>query len=225
MSTRTRTWPRRLAVWAPAYFAASVLTRRWHRTWGATAREAEGALPGDELVADPELQTTRGTDISAPPELVWPWLIQMGQGRAGLYTYEWIENLPGAQIHNLDRIETSLQALQVGDLIRLTPERYLGRLPGQYYRVEEVRPGKALTMLQQLPGGGTSSWAFVLRALPADRTRLLARGRTSSKEGFGGRLSRKLELLLLEPGYFVMERGMLKGIKRRAEASAVGQGD
>jgi hypothetical protein len=84
----------------------------------------------------------------------------MGQGRGGFYTYEWVENVLGARIQNLDRIDPDLQELHVGDLIRLTPEVYLGRLPGQFYRVEEIRPGEALTMLQELPGGGTSSWSL-----------------------------------------------------------------
>jgi hypothetical protein len=72
-------------------------------------------------------------------------------------------------------------------------------------------------MLQELPGGGTLSWSLIVRALPVDRTRLLVRNRTSPKTGLGARLARRVELLLLEPGYFFMERGMLHGIKRRAE--------
>jgi hypothetical protein len=199
--------------------AAMALGARWHRMWGATDEEAAERLPGDGLVPVAEHQTTRATTIDRSPTDVWPWLAQMGQGRGGLYTYEWIENALGAQIRNLDRIDPELQDLKVGDSIRLTPEVYLGRLPGQFYRVEEVQLREALTMLQELPGGSTSSWSFVLRALPDNRTRLLVRGRTSPKSGFGARLARRVELLLLEPGYFVMERGMLHGIKRRAEAA------
>jgi hypothetical protein len=201
--------------------AAMAFGARWHRRWGATDEEATEALSGDGLVPIAEHQTTRAMTIEAPPAQVWPWLVQMGQGRGGLYTYEWVENAIGAQIHNLDRIDPKLQDLEVGDLIRLTPEVYLGRLPGQFYRVEEIRPPATLTMLQELPGGGLSSWSFVLRSLPDERTRLLIRGRTSPKSGFGPRLARRIELLLLEPGYFVMERGMLYGIKRRAEAAQI----
>ena len=207
------------ATVALATVAAMAFAARWHRTWGATDREAAEELPGDELVPAPEHQTTRAITIDGTPADVWPWLVQIGQGRGGLYTYEWIENALGARIHNLDRIDPGLQGLEVGDPIRLTPEVYLGRLPGQFYRAEEIRPVEALTMLQDLPGGGVSSWSFVLRALPDRRTRLLVRGRTSAKPSFGARVARSLELLLLEPGYFVMERGMLLGIKRRAERS------
>jgi hypothetical protein len=198
--------------------AGSVLSRRWHRTWGADEREAGQRLAGDELVPAAELQTTRAITISARPEQVWPWLVQMGQGRGGLYTYEWIENALGAHIHNLDRIDRDLQQLAIGDRIRLTPETYLGRIPGQYYSVREIRPREALVLLQELPTGTHSSWSFVLRPQAGDRTRLIVRARTSPAPDLAARVARTAELLLLEPSYFVMERGMLRGIKRRAEA-------
>jgi hypothetical protein len=165
-----------------------------------------------------DLQTTRAVTISAPAERVWPWLVQMGQGRGGLYTYEWIENALGAQIHNLDRIDPDLQTLRTGDRIRLTPELYLGRLPGQFYRVKEIRAEEALVLLQELPTGALNSWSFVLRPSAGGHTRLIVRGRTSAPVGRRARIARRVELLVLEPGYFVMERGMLRGIKRRAEA-------
>jgi hypothetical protein len=83
--------------------------------------------------------------------------------------------------------------------------------------VEEIRPERALVMLQQLPTGALSSWSFILRPRDGNRTRLIVRSRTSGPAGFTARWARALELLLLEPGYFVMERGVLRGIKRRAE--------
>jgi hypothetical protein len=202
---------------ALAYSALAVRSRRWHRTWGATATEASAPLAGDALVPEADHQTTRAIDIRAPVSQVWPWLVQMGQGRGGLYTYEWIENALGAQIQNLDRIDPELQRLQVGDRIRLTPELYLGRIPGQFYRVEGIRPEEALTMLQRLPSGGSSSWSFTVRSPSEDATRLIVRGRTSRPAGLAERIARQLELLLLEPGYFVMERGMLRGLRARAE--------
>jgi hypothetical protein len=207
----------RFAAATLAYAGASRASRGWHRRWGATAEEALGALPGDDLIAGAGLQTTRAIDIRSPPAVVWPWLVQMGQGRGGLYTYEWIENLLGAQIHNLDRIDPGLQRLAVGDRIRLTPELYLGRIPGQFYRVTEIRPERALVLLQELPTGGLNSWSFNLRPVGPGGTRLVVRGRSSAPATFGEKFARAAELLLLEPGYFVMERGMLRGVRSRAE--------
>jgi hypothetical protein len=205
------------AVVAFGYAALSVASRRWHRSWGATAAEASAPLPGDELIRDAGHQTTRGIDIHAPAERVWPWLVQMGQGRGGFYTYEWLENLLGARIHNLDRIDPQLQQLSVGDPIRLTPKIYLGRIPGQYYTVTEIRPERALVMLQELPTGGLTTWSFNLRPLGPGATRLLVRGRTSVPDHPAKKLARGAELLTLEPGYFAMERRMLRGLKKRAE--------
>jgi hypothetical protein len=213
MTARTR----RAGTAVLGYVGLSALARRWHRNWGATAEEAAESLPGDRLVPVADLQTTRAISIAAPVREVWPWLVQMGQGRGGLYTYEWIENLLGARIHNLDRIDPDLQRLEPGDQIRLTPEVYLGRIPGQFYVVREISPEHALVMLQQLPTGGLASWSFVLRPSGATRTRLVARARTSAPASLAERVARQVELLLLEPGYFVMERGMLRGIRKRAE--------
>lgn len=144
-------WTHRAIAASLAFALLSMVSRRWHRTWGASKEEARERLRGDELVAAVDLQTTRSITISAAPNHVWPWLVQMGQGRGGLYTYEWVENALGAQIHNLDWIDPDLQRLKIGDRIRLTPEVYLGRVPGQYYVVKEIRPEEALVMLQELP--------------------------------------------------------------------------
>jgi uncharacterized membrane protein len=131
-----------------------------------------------------------------------------------------IENALRADIHNLDRVDPALQQLEVGERVRLTPDPYLGRLPGQYYTVTEIRPREALVMLQQLPTGANTSWSFVLRASGSEKTRLLVRARASAPAQASARAARTLELLLLEPGYFFMERGMLRGIKHRAETLA-----
>jgi hypothetical protein len=208
---------RRLAGALLGYLCLSALSRRWHRGWGASPTEASEPLPGDRLVPDAWLQTTRAISIGAPPAAVWPWLVQMGQGRGGFYTYERVENLLGARIANLDHIDPSLQRLEVGDRVRLTPEVYLGGIPGQAYRVEEIRPNEALVMMQRLPAGGLTSWSFILRPRPGGDTRLVVRARASAPAGPAERVARRTELLLLEPGYFVMERGMLRGLRRRAE--------
>jgi hypothetical protein len=102
----------------------------------------------------------------------------------------------------------------------LTPDVYLGRSPGQFYVVEEIRPERALVMLQKLPTGGLTSWSFTLRPTGRACTRLVVRGRTSAPKSLAERAARRVELLLLEPGYFVMERGMLRRITKRCEAAA-----
>jgi hypothetical protein len=92
----------------------------------------------------------------------------MGQGRGGLYSYEWIENALGAQIHNLDRKDRDLRQLKIGDRSRLTPDSYLVSIPGQFYPVEEISPEEALAMLQELPrapsAAGASRYARCQRA-------------------------------------------------------------
>jgi hypothetical protein len=114
--------------------------------------------------------------IRAAPSEIWPWLVQMGQGRAGFYTHEWVENLLGADIHNADRVVSAWQHLEVGDTIRLTPDPYFGQ-PGQFMTVAEIQPERALLFRQTLPNGSPASWAFLL--LPEDdgRTRIVMRRR------------------------------------------------
>ena len=85
--------------------------RRWFLTWGTVPSEQSAVLPGDELLVAPAMTTTRAITIDAPPEAVWPWLAQMGQGRGGFYSYDWLENVFGLGIHNADRIEPDWQEL------------------------------------------------------------------------------------------------------------------
>jgi hypothetical protein len=148
-----------------------------------------------------------GMTIHAPPSAIWPWLVQMGQGRGGFYTHEWIENLLGADIHNVDRVVSAWQRLEVGDKIRLTPDPYLGQ-PGQLMTVAEIQPERALVLRQTLPNGSPASWAFLLRTEGHGRTRILMRRR-----GGGPTLFDRV----MAPGYALMDRGMLHGLRQRAE--------
>ena len=185
---------------------------RWYLRRGASDEERRAALAGDGVVARPRTGYTLGITIRAAPREVWPWLAQMGQGRGGFYTHEWVENLLGARIHNAGRIVPALQRIGVGDTIRLTPDPYLGR-PGQLLTVAEVRPERALVLAQTLPNGEPGSWAFVLRPVRgpggAEATRLLFRRR-------GGRPTPFDRVAM--PGYVFMDRGMLRGIRERAES-------
>jgi hypothetical protein len=147
---------------------------------------------------------------------VWPWLLQIGRGRAGFYTYTAVERLLGADITNLDRIDPSLQTLEPGDRIWMTPERYLGRLPGQFGGVREVLPGRALVLERKPPESAQRAiWSLVLGPSAGGMTRLLDRHRSEPRAGLAGSLSDAFWLV----GAFLMERGMLRGIKARAEGA------
>src|SRR5215472_12419928 len=108
-----------LALGAGIAVATYPLWREWCLTWGATRDEAAGPLPGDGLLADPAIVTTRAISVGAPPAAIWPWLVQMGPGRGGVYTYDWIENLFGLGVHSTDTILPEFQDLKAGDAQQL----------------------------------------------------------------------------------------------------------
>ncbi len=127
-----------LAV-AAAALSYPTLFRRPCLTWGATPEEAARELPGDDLLADPDIISTRAVTIDAPPAAVWPWLVQMGSGRGGAYTYDWIENLFGLGMHSADEILPQFQDLKLGDELPLGPGR-------PTMRVEVFEPERALSL-------------------------------------------------------------------------------
>jgi hypothetical protein len=180
--------------------------------WGATDQEHQATWPGDQLVARPGFVWTNAITIHAPAAQVWPWLVQLGQGRGGLYSYDWLENLIGCDVHSTDRILPQFQQpLQVGDrVIRMA--RY-----APYNPVALVEPGCALVLghikdsdAELSAGQARSSWAFILQPLGQHSTRLLVRCRGSS-----------LMARLQGPVQFVMQRKMMLGIKQRAEGHLV----
>ena len=210
-----RRWPRRslAAVAALAVCGAAMerLYRRhlraWVLTWGATAEEAAGRLPGDELLERADIVSTRAIGIDAPPSAIWPWLVQMGPRRAGAYTYDWIENLFGLDMHSADEIVPEWQRLEAGDVLRSREGR-----PGM--RVEIIEPERILSSRSE---AGDWVWTFAL--VPRDgSTRLVSRNRIAMTGAAAGQW---LGMLVMEPGSLVMERKMLLGIKRRAERLAV----
>jgi hypothetical protein len=180
--------------------------------WGATGAEIAADLPGDELLPGGRT-TTYAVSIAAPPEDVWPWLVQIGRGRGGFYTYTGIERLLGADIANLDRIDPSLQELEPGERIWMTPERYLGQLPGQFWQVRQVEPGRALVLERKPPESAQRAiWTLVLNRSPGGMTRLLDRHRSEPHRGMSGSLAE----MFWRFGTLLMERGMLRGIRARA---------
>ena len=102
----------------------AVMVYPWISRWGATALETADRYPGDELVSEPRFRTTRAVTVNAAPEKIWPWLLQLGVDRGGMYSYDWLENLFGLKVHSADRIVEEWQDLQPGGFIRLTPPDY-----------------------------------------------------------------------------------------------------
>lgn len=202
--------------------AYHVAIRPWHRRWGASEDEARGPLPGDDLLPDATDQVTHAIEIDASARAIWPWLVQIGQGRGGFYSYDVLERAVGADIHNVDRIVPEHQDLEEGDVVRLAPKDYPVSSPESAPEVARLDPDRALVL--KPPGESPAwTWAFVLEPIDADTTRLIARTRSvPSRSSIGPpaafpRVSRAIDYLFWEPAHFVMERKMLHGIKRRAE--------
>jgi hypothetical protein len=194
-----------------ACVVCSPLLRPWYSRWGTTEAETRMPLPGDDRVSNPKMQNTRAITINTPAEKVWLWLVQMGQGRGGLYSYARLENLVGCDMHNANRIIPAYQSLAVGDQIRLAPE---GGPPP--FDVVAVEPGRAIVLYGSAP---PTTWSFILAPIDAGTTRLLIRFRQNYGPGLGNTI---LWRAFTDPINFVMERKMLLGIKERAEKSAYG---
>jgi hypothetical protein len=176
------------------------LMRRPILTWGATTEEAGSRLPGDELLEEAGGVSTRAITIDAPAAAVWPWLAQMGPSpRGGAYTYDWIENLLGLDMHSVDRVLPEFQRPEVGDTIALGPNQML---------VERVEPEHVLAWRSE---DGNWVWTFVLAERDGS-TRLISRNRYRLPT-----LAARIVMLPMEPGSLLMERRMLRGIKERAE--------
>jgi hypothetical protein len=189
--------------------AALVVGRRRALRWGTKDDERRGSLPGDDVIPAADLVATRAIGIAAPSADVWPWIVQLGQHRGGFYSYDWLENLAGADIHNADRIVPEWQQLAVGDDVSLAPDMAL--------KVAQLEPGRALVLHGGVPPEGPAppfefTWTFVLHDAPAGATRLVVRERYRSL--------RPRSRWVLEPmaiASFVMTYGMLRGIRARAE--------
>jgi len=191
-------------------------------TWGATGLESSMSLPGDGLISEPDEVQTMAVTISAPPDEVWPWLVQISVDRAGLYSYTWVENgLLHLGVTNADRINPEWQDLKVGDVIAFTSEGYPGGRAGP--RVVELESGRHLVLDSSPgapPGTVTGTWQFVLHSSGARGTRLLLRTRS----GPGRPPALRVMDFLLRPGYLAMDRAMLLGIKKRAEGNVHSRG-
>jgi hypothetical protein len=181
--------------------------------WGATDEEWDITLPGDEIVPHSDLTATRAITVHSDTDGVWPWIAQLGQGRGGFYSYDFLENLLGCDIHSADRIVPEWQSIDVGARVNFYPEFGL--------TAAVVEPGLALVLRGGIPIGRRPppydfTWAFVLRGQWDGTTRLLVRERYSYSRRWARVLVEPVELIS-----FVMTGRMLRGIKERAEREAV----
>ena len=194
--------------------------------WGATDAELVRSLPGDQLIPKPKWMWTHAVTVNATADQVWPWLVQMGQGRGGFYSYEFLENLTGCNIHNADRIIPELQNLKIGDGIKLHP-----KAPPLPMTLIEPRRSLVLHAKDYAPDNQSnhparsktknafsSSWGFYLDSIDDRATRLIIRWKVSYNPTIKNRLG--YGPLLVGPIGFAMDRKMLLGIKKRAEATA-----
>jgi hypothetical protein len=182
-----------------------LIIRPYHMRWGATDQELAMILPGDAAIPADAAVSTRAITIHAPVATVWAWLVQTGQNRGGgWHSYDWLENLFAADMHEVDRIDPRWQQLQVGATMFYHVAGATN--PIMVATVIGVEPGHALWL-----GGG---WSFVLRPIDATITRLIVRYPMRPNEFINPLLS----FSIFEPAHFVMESGMMLGIKRRAEA-------
>ena len=193
------------------YTAVVIGARYTTLIWGTTPYERTIPLPGDPATDDLHYRIDHAVTIQAPADSVWKWIAQIGQDRAGFYSYDWLERAIGDDIHNVDSIVPAWQRREPGDLVRAVQPGYLGGIidetPG--WRVTEVVAGRAIV----LDGWG----AFVLRPTGENRTRMHIRTRGSGAPTLKTIPLAPVSLLMFEPAHFIMERGMLLGIKKRAE--------
>ncbi|MET3806840.1 hypothetical protein ABIB25_003860 [Nakamurella sp. UYEF19] len=199
---------RNVMMASSAVFLATLIRRRYLR-WGVTAAEQWSYLPGDTLLPDTNLMATRAISIHAAPEDVWPWIAQLGQGRGGFYSYDFLENLIGCDIHSADRVHPEWQHPAVGTEIKLAPQLPLS--------VAALEPGTALVLRGAVPMGSTAppydfTWAFVIRRAPDGTSRLVVRERYLYKNRWAPLIVQPAELLSC-----LMSVRMLRTIKKRAE--------
>jgi hypothetical protein len=182
--------------------------RRWYLRWGATGTDRIRAMPGDRDVRDPDYDTTLAVTIAARSTDIWPWLMQLGYRRGGLYSYDWLDRLFGfLDRPSAERILPEYQVLKAGDVIPVGH--------GAAFPVKIVDPHRALVLAGESDGFAWA-WQFGLYPLGDGRTRLVSRNRAR----YPGTAGATLFMRILEPAAFIMTRKMLLGVKRRAEAHA-----
>ena len=192
--------------------AAAAFARARQLRWGASAQECHASLPGDDLIVSPDLAATRAITVRASASQVWPWIAQLGQGRGGFYSYDFVENLAGCDIHSADRVVPRWQDIKIGDKVKLAPAVGLD--------VAALEPGRSLVLRGGVPMGNASppydfTWAWVLRDEPDGTSRLLVRERYAYTRPWARFIVEPVEAVS-----FVMTQKMLRGIRDRTEQVA-----
>jgi len=183
----------------------------WLMNWGATPQEQQQALPGDELATGPVTYFTRAITIDAPPAAVWPWIVQMGQDRAGFYSNTWLENMTGSNIHNAGTIHPEWQQRALGDVVPLArPDLLFGVGSAGHADIFVLDRPRVI---------GNIPARFVLEPLGGGRTRLLVREAIQADAGLrtAGTGPAATRVTIWDPMHFVMVQRMLRGIQERAE--------
>jgi hypothetical protein len=189
----------------------------WMQTWGATATELHAGLPGDDLVSGANIRTTKAVTIQAAPEEIYPWLLQIGVDRGGMYSYDWLENLFGLNVRTAEHIIPAYQEAQIGDFWRFTPKDYvLNPGPGLYVRqlIENEAVLLCFGMEDKPQEACVDSWQFVLVPQENGSTRLLLRSNMAMEPDLPIKLTYYIQ--------FIMERKMLLTLRERAEQAARG---
>jgi hypothetical protein len=193
------------------YVGVVIGLRPWYSSWGATRSEQQMVMIGDPPLGQSHYRIDHAITINAPVDSVWPWVLQLGQDRGGFYSYDWLERAFGADIHNAYRIEPAWQSRAQGDLVRAVQPNYLGGILGDSlgWHVTQIEPGRAMVL---------EKWgAFALSPIDPQTTRMHVRTRGRGIPTLSGIAITPFTVFLLEPAHFIMERGMLLGIKQRAE--------
>lgn len=200
--------------------------RPWMLSWGVQQEDLLLSYQGEGVLPDPKIDSMHAITIDAPPSRVWPWLVQLGQGKGGFYSYDFLENMTGLDIHTANEIVPEWQSLKVGDrvmlgkgigipVVALEPERALvlhgdtrtdtPAAEGQEGVIPPMRPGDYLA----------TTWGLYLNETEEGRTRLVTRLLIDWNPS---PLNSIFYRVFLEPVSFLMERKMLLGIKERAES-------
>ena len=180
---------------------------------GATVEESKRKFPGDEITPPKNSRSTMATTISAKPKEIWPWLVQVGWGKAAFYSYNKIEKLFGLDLHNADRIHPEWQNLKVGDTVWMGHPRMKFLFPET--KVHSIDPNKSLVFAIYHPKGTqgkpSGAWSFVLEQIDENTTRLLVRLQLDTSD----LLPRLVHYFFLEPAHCVMQKGVFNGLKTR----------